>query len=299
MIVESIPRVQSMSRLQFASYLRQPETPLVLTSAMNDWPALGDWSLEFFAEQFPRFPIRAHAPQSAVAQFEVQTFVAPYVAYLRDPARGLAEGVWTKGDPQDLALSHWTLYAGNFNPAHPGVGDPEDEELECQPDDLGGGRRAQRLQECGNFAIGQGGMVNVAVGLLGKTFGHTCNGIFVGSVASGFCPIKYSTDALFDPPSCFRLRQPNRCKHLQDVGRIDLVDLASPDLGKDVLGECVDPLLGVFGISPGCFVLFMNLPCRHLERRHFTASLAAFGQRIAAVTGQFAVGEYPLPSLGQ
>ena len=125
MILAPIPRVPSMSRPRFASYLRDPAAPLVLTGAMDDWPAMRDWSPEFFADRFPDFPVRAHAPQSAVAQFEVQTCVAAYVAYLRDPGRGLAEGVWTKGDPEGLALTEWTLYAGNFNPAHPGCGDPD------------------------------------------------------------------------------------------------------------------------------------------------------------------------------
>ena len=56
------------------------------------------WSLEFFANEFADFPVTAYAPQfSAFALCGVQTTVASYVAYLRNPADARIDGTsdWT------------------------------------------------------------------------------------------------------------------------------------------------------------------------------------------------------------
>lgn len=90
---------------------------------MDEWPAMHTWSLEFFASEFADFPITAYAPQfSAFALCGVQTTVASYVAYLRNPADAMIDGTWLAGDPDLLKSSSLTLYAGNFNPTHPQFG---------------------------------------------------------------------------------------------------------------------------------------------------------------------------------
>jgi hypothetical protein len=90
---------------------------------MDEWPAMRTWSLEFFANEFADFPITAYAPQfSAFAICAVQTTVASYVAYLRNPADAMIDGTWLAGDPDVLKSSALTLYAGNFNPADPELG---------------------------------------------------------------------------------------------------------------------------------------------------------------------------------
>jgi hypothetical protein len=115
-----VERVRTMSRLEFAAYMRHPEAPVVITDAMDDWPAMKRWSLDFFADRFPDYPVQAHAPQFAeFAICSVTTTLARYIDYLRDPSCGHIEGTWNKGDRATLLRSGLTLYAGNFNPAHP------------------------------------------------------------------------------------------------------------------------------------------------------------------------------------
>jgi hypothetical protein len=115
-----VEKIQTLSRLEFADYMRRPTAPLVLTGAMRDWPAMEKWSLDFFSGAFPDFPVMAHAPQfPGLAICSVKTTLADYVDYLRDPTKGRIKGQWTKGNPEILLKSGLTLYAGNFNPAHP------------------------------------------------------------------------------------------------------------------------------------------------------------------------------------
>jgi hypothetical protein len=121
-----IDKMQTLSRLEFAAYMRQPTAPLILTGAMRDWPAMEEWSLEFFGTAFSRYPIVARAPQSStVAVCSVKTTVGHYVDYLCNPANRHIQGQWIKGDPDILANCGWTLYAGGFNPAHPILGNRE------------------------------------------------------------------------------------------------------------------------------------------------------------------------------
>lgn len=100
-----------------------PAHPLIVKGAMDDWPAMHTWSLEFFANEFADFPITAYAPQfSAFAICGVETTVASYVEYLRNPAQATIDGTWLAGDPDLLKSSALTLYAGNFNPTDPEFG---------------------------------------------------------------------------------------------------------------------------------------------------------------------------------
>jgi hypothetical protein len=121
--LQSIPTTRPPSKPEFTRYIRQPAHPLIVKGAMDEWPAMRTWSLEFFANEFADFPITACAPQfSAFAICAVQTTVASYVAYLRNPADAMIDGTWLAGDPDVLKSSSLTLYAGNFNPAHPELG---------------------------------------------------------------------------------------------------------------------------------------------------------------------------------
>lgn len=118
MRLQPIPATRPPSRLEFTSYISQPAHPLIVKGAMDDWPAMHTWSLEFFANEFADFPVIAYAPQfSAFAICGVETTVASYVAYLRNPADARIDGTWLAGDPDLLKRSSLTLYAGNFNPA--------------------------------------------------------------------------------------------------------------------------------------------------------------------------------------
>jgi hypothetical protein len=121
--LQPIPARCPPTRQEFARYISRPAHPLLIRGAMDDWPAMHTWSLEFFAREFANFPIVAYAPQfSAFAICGVETTVASYVAYLRNPADAIIDGTWLAGDPELLKRSALTLYAGNFNPAHPEIG---------------------------------------------------------------------------------------------------------------------------------------------------------------------------------
>lgn len=126
MKLRDIPRTGTPSRLEFAAYMKSAEAPWVITGAMDDWPAMQAWSCDFFAEEFADFPVSAFAPQfPALAKWGVKTTLASYVAYLRDPDSATIDGTWIKGEPSSLKDSGLTLYAGNFNPAHPTFGKPD------------------------------------------------------------------------------------------------------------------------------------------------------------------------------
>lgn len=125
MKLSPIPRIPYLSKEEFAAYLAQPSTPLVLTDVMDDWPAMHSWSFDFFAKEFANFPVTAHAPQfPALAKWSIKTCVKSYVAYLQDPSAADISGTWLQGDAESLRNNPLTLYAGDFNPAHPIHGKP-------------------------------------------------------------------------------------------------------------------------------------------------------------------------------
>jgi hypothetical protein len=124
--LQPVPSTRPPSKADFARYIREPAHPLIVKGAMDEWPAMRTWSLEFFANEFADFPITAYAPQfSAFAICGVETTVASYVAYLRNPADAAIDGTWVTGDPDLLKRSALTLYAGNFNPADAELGNRE------------------------------------------------------------------------------------------------------------------------------------------------------------------------------
>jgi hypothetical protein len=121
--LQPVPTIPPPSKPEFARYLTRPAHPLAVKGAMDAWPAMHTWTLEFFAKEFADFPITAYAPQfSAFAICGVETTVASYVAYLRNPADARIDGRWLAGDPDLLKSSALTLYAGNFNPADSKLG---------------------------------------------------------------------------------------------------------------------------------------------------------------------------------
>ncbi|GAB4512416.1 MAG: hypothetical protein Tsb0019_08990 [Roseibium sp.] len=125
MIVKSIPKRERIDRDTFSRWLANPRSPLVLTGMMAKWPAMEKWSFDYFARQFGDFPVVANAPQFAdLAKWSVNTTLADYVAYLENPDH--IAGEWTVGDIDSLRSAGLSLYAGNFNPAHPVRGRPDE-----------------------------------------------------------------------------------------------------------------------------------------------------------------------------
>lgn len=126
MILRPIPVSGPPSRTGLAAHLRSQAHPLIVKHAMDDWPAMRRWTFQHFAERYSYFPIEAFAPQfDELARWGVRTTLSAYVTYLEAPHTGEIEGQWLKGDPQSLRESGQTLYAGNFNPAHPRYGRPD------------------------------------------------------------------------------------------------------------------------------------------------------------------------------
>jgi hypothetical protein len=122
-----IPRMAGLSRHGFSTYLANPPSPVVMTRAMDDWSAMRTWTLDYFADRFGDFPIAAHAPQfEELANWGVRTNLRNYARYLRDPHGAEIEGRWLKGDAASFRESGETLYSGNFNPAHPKYGQPDE-----------------------------------------------------------------------------------------------------------------------------------------------------------------------------
>ncbi|WP_460154482.1 cupin-like domain-containing protein [Pseudomonas sp. S3_G06] len=126
MILNSIPRVISVSRRKLSAYLAEPEWPLIVTRGMDCWPAMQRWDLDYFASRFSDFPIIAFAPQfEELANWGVRTDLRAYAAYLRNPSKAEIDGVWIKGDPRSFKESGQILYSGNFNPANLRYGQPD------------------------------------------------------------------------------------------------------------------------------------------------------------------------------
>ena len=63
-------------------------------------------------------------------------------------------------------------------------------------------------------------------------------------------PTEDGVDALLDPTGCFCLGKPNRLECLGDIAGLGFVQELAPQLGEDVLGQGVNPLLTVFGVLP-------------------------------------------------
>jgi hypothetical protein len=126
MIFSDIPRVAPQSRTEFANYMRAAVSPLVIQGAMDRWPAMSTWSFDFFTKNFGEYPVEAHAPQlGALASWTVRTTLGHYLHYLADPMARSIAGEWVKGDIESLRQSGFSLYAGNFNPAHRKHGKPD------------------------------------------------------------------------------------------------------------------------------------------------------------------------------
>jgi hypothetical protein len=124
MKIEPIPTRAHLNSGALARWLAAGDCPVILTDVMGDWPAMQRWSFAHFSNEFGDFPIIAHAPQfPALAHWGVKTTLRKYIAYLDDP-EGI-DGEWIAGDLTGLQSSGLTLYAGNFNPAHPIHGDPD------------------------------------------------------------------------------------------------------------------------------------------------------------------------------
>ena len=125
MNLADIPRTSGWDRRRVAAYLAAPPSPIILTDVMDHWGAMTKWSFDYFAEHFGAVPVRAYAPQfPGTASWGVRMTVSDYVAYLTDPITAPIVGDWLVGDEASLRLSGFTLYAGNFNPAHSRLGRP-------------------------------------------------------------------------------------------------------------------------------------------------------------------------------
>lgn len=125
MRIEPIPVVENIAASLLSRHLARGASPLVVTGALRSWPAMTAWSFDWFKAHFGNFPIEAFAPQlSDIARFGVKTSLARYLDYIADRDGGIV-GEWLIGDASAFAASGETLYAGNFNPAHPRFGDPD------------------------------------------------------------------------------------------------------------------------------------------------------------------------------
>jgi Cupin-like domain len=123
MKIEPVPIIQNMNTRDFSQWISKSETPLVITDAMQTWPAMQGWSFNYFSDEFNDFPVIAHAPQfPSLAKWCIKTTLGRYVEYLHDPVS--IKGEWMRGDIESLITSGLTLYSGNFNPAHPLRGNP-------------------------------------------------------------------------------------------------------------------------------------------------------------------------------
>src|SRR5262249_50298602 len=81
-------------------------------------------------------------------------------------------------------------------------------------------------------------------------------------------PIENSVKTLAPATGSLRFRVPDRFEHCKYVGSDDLVDWLCADLRKDVVDECVDPLVDVLAVAPSFPALFVHSFCADFERRH-------------------------------
>ncbi|MCS5698423.1 cupin-like domain-containing protein [Cyanobium sp. FGCU-52] len=124
MKLHQIPSLPRISADNLSKWLAEGQSPLVVTEMMAGWPAMETWNFDWFARHFGDFPVEAHAPQfPPLAHCAVSTTLSNYLAYLANPVN--IDASWIKGSLDRLLASTHTLYAGNFNPAHPVHGRPE------------------------------------------------------------------------------------------------------------------------------------------------------------------------------
>ena len=137
----------------------------------------------------------------------------------------------------------------------------------------------QFLDERRNIFVGQRSVMLRAIKLLGKTFNDPLHRVVAGTEARSFCPVQNSAYTLTNAAGSFRSRQPDRGKRAQNIRSVDLIDKSIPERWKHKPFEGIDPLRGVFLISP-CWEMFgVNQACSFGESGHSSLCLL-LGNRI-------------------
>lgn len=93
-----IPRLSVLGKTEATSQFLLDSTPVILTGALRQWPALSKWSFEFFAKHYPdssviandRAPARKQDMVSGQPQRTVHCSVKEYVEYVRQCKEGLS-----------------------------------------------------------------------------------------------------------------------------------------------------------------------------------------------------------------
>jgi hypothetical protein len=97
--------------------------------------------------------------------------------------------------------------------------------------------------------------MTLAVGLPRQRLADLVDRIVARPVARRFGPVDYGSDALADSASGLRLGQPDRRQRLENVGCLDLVNLAIAEGREDIGVQRIDPQFAMLSVLPGFGVL--------------------------------------------
>ena len=131
-----------------------------------------------------------------------------------------------------------------------------------------------------HLGVGKRRMVTVFPGLLRQGLGDALNRILARSQMIGPAPVQNRLHALTYPARRLWRCQPDRRKHLEDFGTIDLINAVAADDRKGIIPERIDPLLAMLSVLPSRRVLFMNPLHRLFEVRDYTLRLTSISEGI-------------------
>jgi len=110
-----IPRAAGLERAEFERvHVRGGGRPVIVTDAMQSWPALERWSFDFFRDRYGDDEVVANSPMFleddlGLTPVQVKMRLADYVDYLRDPERE-PRGEFRRGDWPALRRNRIPLY---------------------------------------------------------------------------------------------------------------------------------------------------------------------------------------------
>jgi hypothetical protein len=96
-----VPRRHRLSREEFLREYYSTNRPVVITGMMDDWPALGKWNLDYFAEELGDRDVEVQMGRTASANYEIEQ--QKYTRRIR--FREFVEKVRTAGETNDLYMT--------------------------------------------------------------------------------------------------------------------------------------------------------------------------------------------------
>lgn len=119
----ALPRDSKIDRQDFASkYLDGLGMPVIVSDAMDSWPARGKWSFDYFRERYADDQVVANLPMFlepdlGLEPIQARLRLADYIDYVRDPSQA-PKATYLLGDLAALRRNRLPLYAPVYRVLH-------------------------------------------------------------------------------------------------------------------------------------------------------------------------------------